>query len=115
MAKKSTKEEGKRTNGAPESRTALRTVAAPAGAEQLPVLGDVFGFSVDSKSSQFGKMLLRKDGCTMAEVRKAPWNDTGLTWGGVFGRLVAKGQAEKTKDGRMVVTAKSRAGAQQDS
>ena len=69
---------------------------------------DVFGFAKGSKSESFGKMLLQDGGCTMKDVRAAKWNDTGISWGGVFKRLLDKGLAEKKKDGMLIATTKAR-------
>ena len=96
-AKKPAKDKAKAKAPAKEKAKARSTVPR-----------DVFGFGVGTKNSSFGKMLLRKKGSTMKDVRDAEWNDKGGPYYNVFKGLVAEGLAEKTDDGRMIATDKAR-------
>ncbi len=89
-------------------KTKAKTPAKDKAKTHSTVPRDVFGFGVGTKSSSFGKMLLRKKGCTMKEVREADWNDKGGPYYNVFKDLVAEDLAEKTDDGHMIATDKAR-------
>ena len=68
---------------------------------------DVFGFPEGSNAFMMGKMLLRKNGCTMKEVTEADWNGNSQTMYNPFRKLVDKGLAKKDGD-RLIATDKAR-------
>lgn len=51
----------------------------PSGPEHAtgtgPLKRDMFGFRLDGKCHQLGRMLLRGGGCDMKQVREAAWID----------------------------------------
>ena len=91
------------------AKKAAKETKAKAGTKESgsTIPTDAFGFRTGSQNHEFGKMLLLKKGCTMAEVRNADWNEKGSPFYNVFRALESEGLAEKDEK-RMVATAKAR-------
>jgi len=67
---------------------------------------DEFGLKVGGKMHLFVKMLKKKGGVTMDQVRKAEWNENEAAYPKTFAALKKAGLADRNEKGRMFLTGK---------